>query len=216
MGLAVLQQLPVFGTAKPPTLERLLEQSRIQFLPRGSKLLHSGKPASLVFVLLSGSARSHLLTPQARELTLERHQPPDLLGAEAVFGAAQHLEVSMLEDGEVLVLSAQALRQAAQADIGLCHALLEWMATKHNAFTWRIGELFYADLGARLARLLLAQPAGWQLPPNSLLAAELGTVPELVSRKLGEFYRAGLIRLEKRHVFVVDQLGLQSMLTKVA
>ena len=65
-----------------------------------------------------------------------------------------------------------------------------------------------------MARLLITNvdQHGWLLPRNTLLAAELGTVPELVSRKLGEFYRMGYIRLEKRRVWIADRSALQAML----
>jgi CRP/FNR family transcriptional regulator len=65
-----------------------------------------------------------------------------------------------------------------------------------------------------VARILLENENsdGWLLPPNSLLAAELGTVPELVSRKLGEFYRLGLIQIVKRRVWIVDLQALKNLL----
>ena len=49
------------------------------------------------------------------------------------------------------------------------------------------------------------------LPTNSELAALLGTVPELISRKLGEFYRLGLIELERRQVRVLDRAELERL-----
>ncbi|MFB9992779.1 helix-turn-helix domain-containing protein [Deinococcus oregonensis] len=49
------------------------------------------------------------------------------------------------------------------------------------------------------------------LPTNSTLAAELGSVPEVVSRKLGEFYRLGLIALERRTVRVTDAVRLREI-----
>jgi CRP/FNR family transcriptional regulator, dissimilatory nitrate respiration regulator len=211
MSLEVLQQLPIFVGLEPQHLKDLLKNSHTKILPRGTQLFAAGNATEAVYVLLSGSARTYCLTSQARELTLERHSPPSVLGLEALLTQHQS-EAVLLEDSRVLVLDATTLRQQAQADVKFCHALLEWVLDKHNAFIFRISELMYADLGARLARLLLSEPDGWQLPPNSLLAAELGTVPELVSRKLGEFYRTGYIRLEKRRVFVVRHSALQGLL----
>jgi CRP/FNR family transcriptional regulator, dissimilatory nitrate respiration regulator len=49
------------------------------------------------------------------------------------------------------------------------------------------------------------------LPSNSELASLLGTVPELISRKLGEFYRQGWIRLERRRVWIVQPESLRTL-----
>jgi CRP/FNR family transcriptional regulator, dissimilatory nitrate respiration regulator len=211
MSLEVLQHVAIFASLEPHILEQLLESSQQKTLARHTRLFSSNQEAQDVFVLLSGSARRYCLTTQARELTLERYNAPSVLGLEALF-APQQSEAAMLEDGAVLVLHSDTLRYCAKTNLGFCHALLEWTLHQHNAFVLRMSQMVSADLGARLARLLLAQPEGWQLPPNSLLAAELGTVPELVSRKLGEFYRAGFIRLEKRRVFVVRHSALQGLL----
>jgi CRP/FNR family transcriptional regulator, dissimilatory nitrate respiration regulator len=211
MSLEVLQQLPVFTSLEPHSLERILENSQTATLPRGTRLFTTSDPPEAVYVLLSGSARTYCLTSQARELTLKRHSPPSVLGLEALLTQHQS-EATLLEDSAVLVLDATTLRRLARADVLFCHTLLDWALVKHQAFVLRMGELLYADLGARLARLLLSEADGWQLPPNSLLAAELGTVPELISRKLGEFYRAGWIRLEKRRVYVISHCALQSLL----
>ena len=48
----------------------------------------------------------------------------------------------------------------------------------------------------------------WGISAGAHLAALLGTVPELISRKLGEFYRLGLIVLERRTVRVCDAAEL--------
>lgn len=44
------------------------------------------------------------------------------------------------------------------------------------------------------------------------IAALLGTVPELVSRKLGHLYRHKLIRLEGRRVWIPDPGALASLI----
>ena len=78
-------------------------------------------------------------------------------------------------------------------------------------------SLVFSELGERLAAYLLEHAAApWPLPTNSELAALLGTVPELVSRKLGEFYRLGVIRLERRVVQVVDRPALTELAGQAA
>lgn len=204
----------LFPNLEPQLLEVLQEHSRLESLPQGTRLCVAGESADALFILLSGVARTFYLTAQAREFSLGLQHAPALLGVEGVFSPTHNNlgETVLLEDSEVLQLEMKAVLHIATAHPSFTLALLGLLADRHNTFACRVSEMIYSSLEARLARLLLSQSSGWQLPTNSLLAAELGTVPELVSRKLGEFYRAGYIRLEKRRIWVVQPLALEALL----
>jgi len=68
-------------------------------------------------------------------------------------------------------------------------------------------------LAEYLLETLATEGQGFLLPTNSELAALLGTVPEAVSRNLGELYRQGLIRLQGRRVYVDRLEDLRSLLS---
>lgn len=91
--------------------------------------------------------------------------------------------------------------------------LLTGLAEQQSHLLGQLERWQFWDLGARLGAHLLEQDRleGQELPTNSVLAALLGTVPELVSRKLGEFYRAGYIRLERRRLWITDYSALESI-----
>jgi CRP/FNR family transcriptional regulator len=65
-----------------------------------------------------------------------------------------------------------------------------------------------------LLERLEAEGQGFRLPTNPELGALLGTVPEAVSRNLGELYRRGLIRLLGRRVEVPDPGALESLVKR--
>ena len=139
-----------------------------------------------------------------------------MLGVQALFQPAKVYATSaaMLNAGEVLCIEAQRLERLTSEHAQLANPLLRFAVSRVGDLMRRVNDVFLADLNSRMARLLIinADQHGWLLPRNTLLAAELGTVPELVSRKLGEFYRMGYIRLEKRRVWIADRSALQAML----
>ncbi len=65
-----------------------------------------------------------------------------------------------------------------------------------------------------LLERLREEGQGFRLPTNPELAALLGTVPEAVSRNLGELYRRGLIRLSGRRVEVPDPGALEGLIKR--
>lgn len=214
--LLVLQHTAAFRDVPAPILEQLLLASTTQTLTRGARLFAEQQAATRVYVLVSGVARTYYLTKQAREFTVAVHAARSVLGVQSVFSARQAYAVSaeILEPAEVIRLDAAHLEWLVARDAMVASALLRFVVSRQQALLQRVDEVFFADLNAKLARVLLKHHSvdGWLLPPNSLLAAELGTVPELISRKLGEFYRMGLIRLQKRRVWVVNVRALQALL----
>ena len=200
--------------ALPPALLELAQCAHPHEIARGATLFLEGDAVENVFVLCSGFARTSRFDPKReREFTIGTYGARQSLGVIAAFLKPSAFTVSaeMLEGGVVLRVAASAVRQLAARDAGFSVLTLHHIASRHALLTARASELIFSDLGARVARLILLHNGveGWMLPTNALLAVELGTVPELVSRKLGEFYRRCWIRLEKRRVFVMDVEALK-------
>jgi Mn-dependent DtxR family transcriptional regulator len=66
---------------------------------------------------------------------------------------------------------------------------------------------------ARFAKLILEQPEGdvierrrWT--SQTELAAHLGTVPDVLSRVTRELTKAGLIKVDKQHISILNRKGL--------
>ncbi|WP_424949770.1 Crp/Fnr family transcriptional regulator [Deinococcus sp.] len=180
-------------------------------------LFQQGEAASCLYVVESGWLRvSKLAARGEREVVLHLSGPRQMVAGVGVFAddARYSASAAALEDSAVLVLSAAVIRKRTTVSPALAQAVITHFARRHAELLERLDELLFSDLNARLARLLLARaPAGaaYPLPSNSELAAQLNTVPELVSRKLGEFYRQGFIALERRTVRIVNEPGLQSL-----
>jgi len=179
-------------------------------------LFREGDAASDVYVVEAGwlnvtrSGRAG-----QRELTLHVSGPRQVIAGVGAFvhGAALGSSCTALEDASVLVLPAGVVRRVVFHSPLLAEAVLSHFARRHAELLERFDHFVFTDLNARLAAYLLehAGDAGFALPTNTELASRLGTVPELVSRKLGEFYRQGFIALRKRVVSVEDEEALRSL-----
>lgn len=214
--LSLLSHTPVFAGARPADLRPLAALGRFQTLVRGQTLFRGGDPIDDLHVVSMGSVRVYRLARGgARELTLHVEGPRQLVAGIAAFQSqasypahAQALQTPT----EVLVLPSQAVRDAVFTTPALAQAVIAAFARRQAELLDRVDRLVFSELGERLAAYLLEHaPGPHALPSNSELAALLGTVPELVSRKLGEFYRLGLIRLERRQVQVADPAELSRL-----
>lgn len=215
--LELLSRSPVFGGASPADLGPLAALGRFRTLRRGDLLFQAGDVLDTLFLVSSGSVRVYrVVRGGTRELTLHVEGPRQLVAGVGVFGGSDPAPahaVALQTPTEVLCLPAAAVREQVFGTPALAAAVIAALARRQAELLARLEGLVFSELGERLAAYLLEHAAHepHALPTNSDLAALLGTVPELVSRKLGEFYRLGLIELERRRVRVLDRSELERL-----
>ena len=190
--------------------------ARWRSLRRGEYLFHQGEAAQELYLVETGLLRVGKLSAGGqRELTLHLSGPRQLPAGVSPFqaGATFSAGCTALEATSVLTLSAEEVRRITFHSPTLSASVIAYFARRHREVLERLDELLFTDLNTRLAQLLLGRAAAgpYPLPSNSELAAQLGTVPELISRKLGEFYRQGFIALERRSVTITNAAALRQM-----
>ncbi|PYE55769.1 Crp/Fnr family transcriptional regulator [Deinococcus yavapaiensis] len=182
----------------------------VRLARRGEALFAEGDLVTHLYGVESGSIKIVKFGPNGRrELTLRVAGGGETIGNAEVLGGAERFEWSavVLEDARVVAFPSDAVRSCLDVT-----PAVKLLARRELELARQTAYLVLYDVGARLAVHLLRETrvsAVYKLPANSELAALLGTVPELVSRKLGEFYRSGLIGLAKRELRVLDEAGLR-------
>jgi len=123
-----------------------------------------------------------------------------------------------LEESEVLALPKERFFQLLEERPQLARSLIRYLARRQERLLHLLDRLVFHEVRERLCEFLLERLAeegqGFRLPTNPELAALLGTVPEAVSRNLGELYRRGLIRLAGRRVEVPDPGALEGLIKR--
>ena len=211
--LHLLTLAPAFQGAAQDELRPLAELGAFRTFRRGEHLFRAGEPLDTLYLVASGSVRVYRLARGGtRELTLHVEGPRQLVAGIAAFQsreAAPASAVVLHTPTELLALPAEGVRERVFGTPALARAVIASLARRQAELLTRMEGLVFGELGERLAAYLLEHAReSHALPTNSELAALLGTVPELVSRKLGEFYRLGLIHLERRTVRVTDPAEL--------
>jgi CRP/FNR family transcriptional regulator, dissimilatory nitrate respiration regulator len=210
----LLRLSAAFQVAREQDLTELAAAAVFVSYAQGQPVFRQGEPASCLYVVVSGLLRVSRLLPSGRELTLYLSGPRQLVAGVSAFVPEARFSAGCLaqQGGEVLVLPADTVRQLTYHSPALAQAVLTYVARRHAELLEQMEMLLFSDLNARLAGWLLGQAPGSAailLPTNSELAAQLNTVPELVSRKLGEFYRLGHIGLQRREVRILNAAALR-------
>ncbi|GAA6756311.1 Crp/Fnr family transcriptional regulator [Thermus thalpophilus] len=215
-----LKQVPLFRDLALEDLEALEREARARRLKRGEVLFLEGEPVHSLFVVEQGLIKVYKLDPQGRkQVVLHLEGPGRILAEVALFldRPTYPANAEALEDSQVLAIPKERFFQLAEARPPLARALIRYLARRQGQLLHLLDRLVFHEVRERLAEYLLETLAtegqGFLLPTNSELAALLGTVPEAVSRNLGELYRQGLIRLQGRRVYVDRLEDLRSLLS---
>ena len=215
-----LKQVPLFRDLNPEDLKALEGEARARRLKRGEVLFLEGEPVRSLFVVERGLIKVYKLDPEGRkQVVLHVEGPGRVLAEVALFLERPTYPASAeaLEDRQVLAIPKERFFQLVEARPPLARTLIRYLARRQGQLLHLLDRLVFHEVRERLAEYLLETLAtegqGFLLPTNSELAALLGTVPEAVSRNLGELYRQGLIRLQGRRVYVDRLEDLRSLLS---
>lgn len=219
--LASLAAIPFFSGLDPVALERLAASMRSRRFKRGEVLFHIGDPGDALFVIVTGEIKISLPSDTGEEAILATLGPGAVFGEVALLdGAPRSASATALMATETVVLPRDRFRELIATEEGVRDALLASIAGELRRLTTHVEELHFLDITGRLAASLvrLAHEGGTPLPDGAIrlrsnltqgdLAAMVGCTRQSVNKLLGQFADAGLLRLERVGIAVIDLPGL--------
>jgi len=217
----VLRKTPLFASLTKAELEALSAQVTKRRFGRGELLFNEGDPCIGLFLVASGKIRIFKMSPTGREQVLAMEGPGSSFAELPVFDGGNYpASASALEDSEVLFISRKDFQSFCRAhpDVGL--KVIEVVGWRLRRLIGIIEDLSFTTVRQRLIALILrmAQTSGASskagvevelTTSHQDLAAELGTVRELVSRNLSRLQAEGFLEVDGRKIVVKDVTGLK-------
>lgn len=203
-------------------LFRVIPEARIAEVARvrsGVRLVRAGEAIhDQVFTLYAGWAFSWIPMPDGRRQILDIHLPGDL-----VERGPDLAEVEAITDASFCVLARDRLCGLMGRDPCLAMAYAEGLAADGRRLRDRLASLGRRDAAGRVAHLLLelhgrirrrggGDERGAALPlKQAHIADALGLSVEHANRALGLLRRAGIARLQRGRLDILDRARLQAM-----
>ncbi len=208
-----LKRESIFGGARGEALEKLAALGRLRHIGRKGRLFCMGQPCEELHFLIDGQARVVLLSKDGRERTLHLVFPGDMVGAVPFFdGGSYPCTVAAEADCEFVAFSRDELLKLLAADGDVTLAILGGLVSRQRKVVQHLEELSFEDTSSRLWHYLLANSRGdgdssprvlEPLPTREGIAGEIGTVREVVSRRLSQLVRSGHISIEGRRLLLL-------------
>jgi CRP/FNR family transcriptional regulator len=218
--IAALKRTTMFDGLDEPELRALAGRAVEHRLARGEILFVAGDEARGLYVVVEGAVRAYRESLEGREQVIHVERAGATIAEVPVFDEGSYPSTAAAEEETtVLFIDKRDVRRLCLEHPQIALAALKQLAGRLRMCAELVEALSLREVDHRLARLLLAEAAhgpkeGSQVVfelrlTNPQIAARIGTVREVVSRALGRLQSNGLIRVDGRRVYVLDEAALK-------
>jgi CRP/FNR family transcriptional regulator, anaerobic regulatory protein len=213
---AILETVSFYRDAPPELQSTILAAGRYRKLSPGDVLFREGELSNDVAAVGSGSVRIFRVGSTGREITLYhvRSHQSSLVGMLSVLVGRPPIATAQAEIAtEVVLIPGPALREWVATSDVVRTFIFETMIRSLVDVTSLLEDVAFRSMESRLAVLLLqhVDGAGVISMRHDEIAAELGTVREVVSRSLEAQERRGAIRLSRGRIEVENDVALREL-----
>jgi CRP/FNR family transcriptional regulator len=222
-----LRQSSIFDEIDDTSLDEILPAVMKHHFPRHGMIFSEGDPAHGFFILGSGKVKLFNQSGDGKEQILMVATPGDSFGELSMFVSGKYAACAeALEESEVLSIDRDRFVSLLGKNPHLALNLIVRLSAKLRSLVILVDELSLSDVTTRVARYLVhhldenhsgdkhdpRQPVFINLSEKKLvLAAQLGTIPETLSRSLAKLSRDGIIHVNGPHIDILDIARLRQM-----
>jgi CRP/FNR family transcriptional regulator, cyclic AMP receptor protein len=174
-----------------------------------------------LLILRRGRVRIYKLSPEGRAMTLLVLEPPSIFGEMILVDQwTQDSFAEAMTECSVGALGRNDLRQALRSYPAVALRFMETMSRRLRALESKLADVAFKSVPQRLATVLVnladLQPGGATPPAvvrytHQQLAEMIGSYRETVTKAIGEFREAGLIRVEEETIYLTDMARLREL-----
>ena len=189
-------------------------------------LFYEGDPADSFFIVAEGKVKVFKLSAEGKEQILLIAQPGDTFAEAAMFAGAEYPACAQaMEPSELLAISRARFAGLLGRNPDLALNLIARLSKLLRHMARLVEELSLSDVNTRLARYLCGflenEPVQSKTEillaeKKTILASQLGTIPETLSRAFAKLAREGIIRVDGPRITVLDRRRLGDLADSAA
>lgn len=216
----ILRRNALFAGLSEPELTALAGRATMRSFSAGELLFSEGDPCAGLYIVVRGRVRIFKMSPGGREQVLSIEGPGGSIAELPVFDGGEYpASVSALEPSELVFLARADFRALCldNPEVGL--KVLQVVGARLRKLVGIIEELSFSTVRHRLISWILRESKAHgatftMASSHQELAAQIGTVRELVSRNMARLQAQGFIAIHGRELSVTDAVGLEAELAQ--
>jgi CRP/FNR family transcriptional regulator, cyclic AMP receptor protein len=217
----LLGRVPLLSGLETAELDRIAQVAVPRSFPKGARVFHEGDTSDACYVIRSGEVRVTREHPDGRAIALATLGPGELVGELAMIdGGVRSASVEALTDVDLLAVSAADMKGLLERNAEITAKLVVALTKRLRETNERISRQSFQTVPSRVAgvlsQLVSEESAeqgrdGVTIRMNQADLAQLaGTSRESVSRFLAVLERAGVVRVGRGRVTVLEPQRLRA------
>lgn len=193
-------------------------------LQRGDHLFRSGEPFKHLYVVKTGVVKTYAQSSDGNEQVVGFHLPGEILGLDAIQDGNHGCNARALETTAVCELPFERLEELSSSIPSLQHQLFRLLSKEIGQEAEMMALLSKSSAEERLAAFLVGlserfKRRGFSASDFFLsmsrqeIGSYLGLALETVSRLFTRFQEDGVLKVERKHVQILDLDRLRDMLS---
>jgi CRP/FNR family cyclic AMP-dependent transcriptional regulator len=211
--ITVLKSVTLFADLSESELGFLAERSSFRSFAPNELIFSEGDPCAGLFIIQSGAVKIFKTSASGREQVLGVERAGNSMAEVPIFDGGSYPASSLaVEDSNLLFVRKEDFHALCMEHPEVALKVLKVVGRRLRGLVGIIEELSFTTVRQRLLAYLLrlarqttpgTHGVEFTLPVTQQeLAAELGTVRELVSRNLSRLQAEGLIKLQARSILI--------------
>ena len=214
-----LSRQPLFSDLSPAELDRLATGCALRRFSRGEHVFLVGEPCREFHVCVIGQVKLYAASSSGSEKVIDIISPGQSFAEALMFtGRPYIINAQALADCLLLSVKKQAVEGEIERDPRFALRMLAGISRRlhglvHDVEAYALHSGVQRVIGYLLRDIAAdsAQPVMVSLPVSkATIASRLSLTPEYFSRVLHELEAAGLVRIDKRDIYILDAPALAS------
>lgn len=212
--------LPLFSNMQQEELERLATGSILRRLERGKTIFRAGEPCTEFHVVVLGQVKLFAISPTGVEKVIELCGPSGSFAEAVMFMDAPYVvSAQTLTDVLLMTIDKATVLREVEGNSTFALRMLAGLSRRlHGLIKDVEGYALHSGVQRVIGYLLGDRTDEGQPVEDSItvslpvskaaIASRLSLTPEYFSRVLNELETAGLIRVDKRDIHIIDTAQL--------
>jgi CRP/FNR family cyclic AMP-dependent transcriptional regulator len=200
---------------------QLVARAKLKSFAAGQMIFSMGSPGNSMMAVLGGSIRISIPSASGKEIVLAILQPGEVFGEIALLdGKERTADAKAMTDCQLAVLERSDVLALLERHPTAWLRVVEVLCERLRRTDQHISELALLQLPVRLAKTLLrlaesapgTSPRGVEIQLSQReLGNFVGASRESVNKCLGDWQRAGILRIEENVIVLTDAASLEAL-----
>lgn len=226
MSRSFLREVSLFSGLSDSELRKLESVVEERSFRKNEIIFRAQEPGTALFLIKRGRVKVSMNDKSGREIILGILEAGDFFGEMSLLDSEpRSATVSSLEPCQALIVSRDQFLQFIPRHPELVMKMLTTLSLRLRKTDEKISRLVFADAYEKVASVLMEIIKEQKIPldigtevPLSLTRKELadlvGLSRETVTRVIADFQRAGLVRIERRRIAIINPAKLKREATR--